>query len=67
MNQLNKLVFGAAIILISTFLFAQDSAKVEVFKLTDNLYKLTLTTNFSVNMVASIGSDGVLLVDDGTA
>jgi predicted alpha/beta superfamily hydrolase len=30
MNQLNKLVFGAAIILISTFLFAQDSAKVEV-------------------------------------
>lgn len=32
MNQLNKLVFGAAIILISTFLFAQDSAKVEVIE-----------------------------------
>ena len=32
MNQLNKLVLGTAIILISSFLFAQDSAKVKVIE-----------------------------------
>jgi len=43
---------------------AQDKdAKVEAFKLTENIYRLVL--NDIVNVVAFIGPDGVLLVDSG--
>ena len=44
---------------------AQDDVKVEVVKLTDNIYKLVSTTNLEVNLLAFTGPDGVLLVDDG--
>ena len=53
-----------AIMLIVTNTFAQKKAKVEVAKITDNIYKLEATTTFSVNMLAFIGDDGILLVDD---
>ena len=46
------------------FLFAQ-APQIEVTKLNGSLYKLTATTNFSVNMTASIGPDGILLIDTG--
>jgi len=40
----------------------------QVEKLSETLHKFTLTQNeFNVNLVASIGSDGILLVDTGWA
>ena len=54
-----------------TFLFTlpiilcAQQAKVEVNNLNNGIYKFTATTTFSVNLTASIGPDGVLLVDSG--
>ena len=40
----------------------------QVEKLFETLYKFTLSQNeFNVNLVASIGTDGILLVDTGWA
>ncbi len=44
-----------------------DSMSVTVTKLTDTIYKLVCTTFFSVNVTASVGPDGILLVDAGQA
>ena len=65
MKQLIKHAFCITILLLSSPLFSQDNAPVTVSELSDNLYKFTLTTTFSVNMAASIGNDGILLVDTG--
>jgi glyoxylase-like metal-dependent hydrolase (beta-lactamase superfamily II) len=48
---------------------AQDelsTPRVETAKLTDHIYRLTCIDRFSVNVVASIGPDGILLVDAGS-
>ncbi len=46
--------------------FGEDETKIEINKLTDSLYKLTLDKGgFIINTVASIGDDGILLVDSG--
>lgn len=39
--------------------------EIEVSKISDNLYKLTCSTRYAVNLVASVGNDGVLLIDAG--
>jgi cyclase len=52
------------ILLFTDISTAQDkNAKIETFKLTDNIYKFVL--NNIVNVVALVGPDGVLLVDSG--
>lgn len=52
------------ILFLPGFLVPQNKfAKVESMKLTDNIYKLVL--NDIVNVIAFVGSEGVLLVDDG--
>jgi cyclase len=52
------------ILLFTGISTAQDkNAKIETFKLTDNIYKFVL--NNIVNVVALVGPDGVLLVDSG--
>ena len=45
---------------------AQEKSNIQVQKLADNIYELTATYPFSSNMVASVGEDGILLVDAGT-
>ncbi|MCP4900328.1 MAG: MBL fold metallo-hydrolase [bacterium] len=40
-------------------------AQVEASKLTDTIYELTCSFGYPVNVVASVGPDGVLLVDAG--
>jgi len=40
-------------------------AAVSSMKLKDTLYKLICTTTFNVNVVASMGPDGILLIDTG--
>ena len=56
-----------AVLLLANLLYSQDNVQVDVKKITDTVYRITLTTNFSVNMAASIGPDGILLVDNGPA
>ncbi len=52
------------VLILPGFIVPQNKfAKVESTKLTDNIYKLVL--NDVVNVVAFLGSEGVLLVDDG--
>ncbi len=52
------------ILFLPCFLIPQNKfAKVESMKLTDNIYKLVV--NDIVNVIALVGHDGVLLVDDG--
>lgn len=61
-----KRIFITCIIIfvVTGFVYAQNKeAKVEAFKLTDNIYRFEL--NNIVNVVAFIGPDGVLLVDTG--
>ncbi len=65
MENLTKSLFSLLFALCTTVAFAQDEVKVELTKLTDNIYKLELIANLSVNTVAMIGEDGILLVDDG--
>ena len=65
MENLTKSLFSLLFVLCTTVTFAQDEVKVELTKLTDNIYKLELIANLSVNTVAMIGEDGILLVDDG--
>ena len=55
---------------ISTISFTQEDQPpvgVAVTKLTDKIYQLTCFTTFSVNLIASVGEDGILLVDAGFA
>lgn len=44
---------------------AQERDAVTVTRLTDHIYKLSYDVGYVVNMVASVGEDGVLLVDTG--
>jgi glyoxylase-like metal-dependent hydrolase (beta-lactamase superfamily II) len=60
-----KIIFSCTIALfLVTSIFAQNKAKIEVSKLTENIYKLEATTTYSVNMLAYVGDGGILLVDD---
>ncbi len=43
----------------------QQAAEYEVIQLSEHLYRLTLEVGYTVNVVASVGPDGVLLVDSG--
>jgi cyclase len=47
-------------------IMAQEKSNIEIRKLTESLYELTATYPFSSNMVASVGEDGILLVDVAT-
>ena len=44
---------------------AEQKPSIHVTKLTGHLYKLSYDVGYVVNMVASVGDDGVLLVDTG--
>jgi glyoxylase-like metal-dependent hydrolase (beta-lactamase superfamily II) len=46
--------------------YAQDDYDIQVVRMTDNLYKIAIDVlAYEVNMVASVGEDGILLVDTG--
>jgi len=65
MKHFKTIIAVISFILSTAFLGAQDKAGIECSKINDHLYKCTITTTFSVNIVASIGPDGILLVDNG--
>jgi glyoxylase-like metal-dependent hydrolase (beta-lactamase superfamily II) len=51
--------------LMTTMAFAQYEPIVNIQKLTDTLYKISASYDYDVNCVASVGEDGILLVDTG--
>jgi glyoxylase-like metal-dependent hydrolase (beta-lactamase superfamily II) len=49
----------------STSLGAQEISKIEITPLAEHLYKLSYDVGYTVKVIASIGQDGMLLVDAG--
>ncbi|MBT4035445.1 MAG: MBL fold metallo-hydrolase [Candidatus Marinimicrobia bacterium] len=50
---------------ISTMLLAQPETNIETTKMSETLYHFKVTTFYPVSTLASIGPDGILLVDPG--
>jgi len=50
---------------ISTMILAQPKTSVETTKMSETLYHFKVTTFYPVSTLASIGPDGILLVDPG--
>ena len=49
---------------LSTMIHAQNSPEITVSQLTDHIYRLTTDRgSFTTNVIASVGEDGILLVD----
>ncbi|MCP4634600.1 MAG: MBL fold metallo-hydrolase, partial [candidate division Zixibacteria bacterium] len=67
--KLLKLFLAVSLsLLFSSTLFAQEEPKYDIEKLSDKIYKFTVVQNgFPVAVIASIGDDGILLVDTGQA
>ena len=61
-KTIQALVFMTCLV---SFGFSQDETSIKVVQLTDKLYKIELYAGFDANLVASIGEDGLLLVDTG--
>jgi len=59
---------GAQLLLISAIASAQESPAISVKQLTDRIYQLTTDQGaYTTNTLASVGEDGVLLVDTQSA
>ena len=61
-----RLITFTSVLFMFTSTFAQENEVIfgiKSEKLTDNLYKLVCTSTFDVNVLASIGTDGILLID----
>lgn len=66
--HLSPIPLFAALLLSLSPAFAQDTdttQQYEIEKLSDTLYRFRSSVPFEVNMFASIGDDGVLIVDTG--
>ncbi|MFC1480814.1 MBL fold metallo-hydrolase [Candidatus Neomarinimicrobiota bacterium] len=68
MNYLMKSIFSVLFIFSASPIAALQTSNVEIIKLTDKYYKLVCTNGGDiVNTFASVGDDGILLVDGGFA
>jgi cyclase len=68
---MKKIIEFLMLVIITGLIFplnAQENKtekKAETIKLTDNIYKITIFGQTTVNMIAFIGEEGIMLVDDG--
>lgn len=64
----SRLIVAAVIVLLlgSVTAFGQEASTIRVARITDNIYELTETYPFETNLTASVGPDGILLVDAGS-
>jgi cyclase len=68
MISLAAMIFcGAAVVIGQTAAPSDMPIKVTVTKLADHIYETTCAAEFEVNQVASVGPDGIMLVDVGLA
>ena len=59
------MAFSLFFVLTKGLFPGQDDQPIKITRLADKLYKVTATAEYSVNLLASIGEDGLLLVDTG--
>jgi len=69
-SMARKIAYGLSILLVLAVLsvsqeYNPSEAKLKVIKLTDNIYKLKCISGTYTNLLASVGKDGILLVDTG--
>ena len=65
-SLLNGLALAVALVLLpAAGASTEGKSDIRTTKLTDHIYKLSYDVGYVVNMVASVGDDGVLLVDTG--
>jgi cyclase len=65
---IRSIIIGIIIVIgiAPSFIYGQsDSVKISVTSLNDHIYQFTNPTKYPVNQYASVGADGILLVDDG--
>lgn len=73
MNRMGTIQTGLAVVaaavgcLGAATAAAQQAGQVELARLTERIYRVTATHGYEVNFVASVGADGILLVDTGFA
>ena len=59
------LLFFASTFITAAVTSGQEKNALQMVQLNDHLYKLSYNVGYVVNMVASVGDDGILLVDTG--
>jgi cyclase len=68
MKHPSRASLGALLLLMSAMASAQDGPVISVTQLTDHIYQLTTDQGaYTTNSLASVGEDGVLLVDTQSA
>lgn len=66
MNHLVKSVFLFMLLCYSTTIITQPKNSVEIIKLSDKYYRIVCANgSVSPNCFASVGEDGILLIDAG--
>lgn len=67
MHQKRIPIICLAFLLLSMPAFSQEQAppSVTVSQINDHIYRITCTTTFDADLLASVGPDGILLVDTG--
>ena len=62
----NQIISIVLLLISTTAAFSQIDPYISEFtKITDHIYKITSFARYKVNFIASVGEDGVLLVDTG--
>jgi glyoxylase-like metal-dependent hydrolase (beta-lactamase superfamily II) len=65
MKTSKPIMYLMGLLTISTMLLAQPKTTIETTKMSETLYHFKVTTFYPVSTLASIGPDGILLVDPG--
>lgn len=65
MKRFGLLTFYIVLLMLPLCVFPQVETTIETTKLSETLYHFKVTTFYPVSTVASIGPDGILLVDPG--
>ena len=65
MKTSKSILLLVGLLAISTMILAQPKTSIETTKMSETLYHFKVTTFYPVSTLASIGPDGILLVDPG--
>ncbi len=65
MKTTKSILLMVGLLAISTMILAQPKTSIETTKMSETLYHFKVTTFYPVSTLASIGPDGILLVDPG--
>jgi glyoxylase-like metal-dependent hydrolase (beta-lactamase superfamily II) len=63
--KIARMVFPTLLTLMTVPATADDESAITITRISEHIYKINAVAAFDVNFVASIGPDGILLVDTG--